>query len=129
MRLPALRCLKRFRMVSAESRFQMFERGCVLRTSFVELAFSLQRAGENKMSASDERGEKVHPNVRLLQGQCPHCVGARFFDHVQLHPEISPSQKVGLHVVMGRWVCFGKGNGLVRLHQRAQSIASGEQKQ
>jgi hypothetical protein len=45
------------------------------------------------------------------------------------NPEISPSQKVGLQVVVGCWVCFGKGNGLIRLHQRARSIASGERQQ
>jgi len=94
----------------------MFERGCILLTGLVEVAFRVERAGENKMSAADERGPKVHTNVRLLQGQCPHCVGSRFFDHVQLHPEISPSQKVGLQMVVSRRVRFGKGNGLVCLH-------------
>jgi hypothetical protein len=39
MHLAALRCFKRVRMIFAESRFQMYERGCIFRTGSIELAF------------------------------------------------------------------------------------------
>src|SRR5437870_5721757 len=106
MPLKASRCLNRFGMVFPERRFQMFNCQPILCARFFDLAFCPQRTAQGKMGTANKRGTKVRADVCLLYSQYPRCVGSRFFDLLQLHPEIGSSQKVSLEVVVSRWICF-----------------------